>query len=123
MDDVLTIARDWGSWAGAALALAIALRTHATSSARTVEQLRRWLVDAQREIGELRTEVRRLELLLEACEERSEQLAQELVDLRRDVTAGSASATRASSLVRPAEGGADVVPLRAAAARDGGDDR
>lgn len=121
MEDVQTIWREWGSWAGAALALAIALRTHASTSARTVRQLARWLDESKARIKRLEARIKRLEEhrdrlaaeveRLTPFERRAVCLAGELRTLHAAIEASAPQTQqRAISLVRePID--ADVVQL------------
>lgn len=92
MDDLISIGREWGSWAAAALALAVAIRTHASTSASTVRQLSKWLVAAQREIRQLRADVQRLEIEVLRSARRLDAMSKELSGLRRDIAAGGGAA-------------------------------
>lgn len=120
MDDVLAIARDWGPWAGAVFAIAVAIRTYATSSAGTIRQLQTWLHEAQEELRKLRERVRLLEVdrdrlafeveRLTPFEQRAVCLARELRELRNAITAGGAAQERAPRV--PESASAEVVQLR-----------
>lgn len=61
MEDLVGFAQDWGAITTALVALALALRTHARSSASTIEQLQTWLREAQAEIKRLRDRIQQLE--------------------------------------------------------------
>lgn len=120
LEPIISFARDYGSWAGAAFAVAVALRTHASTSARTVRQLAVWLDEARATIVVLQADVERLEehrdrLAIEVerlmpFEKRASSLAEELRRLHASIGAGGGAQDRGSSLVRePVE--ADVVQL------------
>lgn len=119
--DILDLARELAPWAGAVFAVAVALRTHATSSAGTIRQLQTWLSEARREILTLRDRVQVLELdrdrlaaeveRLTPYEARASSLAAELRELRSSVGAGGRAATRSPRHPEVASS-ADVVHLR-----------
>lgn len=138
MDTMLALARDWGSWAGAALALAIALRTSTSTNARTVEQLRRWLIEARDRIQKLERQVEKIPGLerelaeckrrdarnqerLAASERRNKAMSTELTELRESIGAGGGAARRAASLVHGDEIEAEVIEMTPRLLRAGED--
>lgn len=110
MDEIITFCRDWGSWATAAVAVAIALRTHASTSASTIRQLAKWLNEAREKIKRLEARIESLETdrerlaneveRLTPFEQRATSLATELRSLHASIGAGGGAQVRAISLVR-----------------------
>lgn len=124
MTDLIDLAQTWGPLGAAVVALAVALRTYAASSSRTIEQLRRWLTEAQREIVNLRNRVEVLELdrkrlsdeveRLTPYKARAESLAHELRERQR---AAQGSTNDRRTTYREPGGPAEVVQLPTAASR------
>lgn len=130
MDDVLGIARDWGSWVGVVMGVLALLRTYASTSQRTIRQLATWLDEArakitvlERRIVELEKHRNRLAAEVERLtpfEKRSESLARELRETHAAIAAGGGAEHRAISLVREQSPGtgAEVIELPRAALRE-----
>ncbi|WP_053233300.1 hypothetical protein [Sandaracinus amylolyticus] len=130
MDDVLGVAREWGSWAGVVMGVLALLRSYASTSQRTIRQLATWLDEARGEITALRGElaaakgqIARLAGEVERLtpfEARAQSLARELRETHAAISAGGGAEQRAISLVRePSPGiGAEVIEMPRAALRE-----
>lgn len=124
MNDLITLAQTWGPLGAAVVALAVALRTYAASSSRTIDQLRTWLTEAQREVVNLRNRIEVLEMdrqrladeveRLTPYQARAESLARELRERQRAAKGGT---NDRRTTYREPGGPAEVVQLPTAAAR------
>lgn len=130
MDDLITLGREYGTWAGVAMGALALLRSYHSTSARTMRQLATWLDEARGEIKALRRELAaangRIAKLageverLMPFEARATSLARELRETQAAIGAGGGAEQRAISLVREHAPEAEVIKMPRHARREEG---